>query len=259
MVLTEGATFKSCPMTSPNIVAIVEARMTSSRLPGKHLLLANGKPMLQHLVERLKRVSLINKIVIATTTNIADDVLVEFAKSVGVEVYRGSELDVMGRVVEAGEAFSADVVCEVTGDCPIIDPELVEQLIQIFLKNSAVYVNNGRHGLPDGMPAQVFYWSVLKQSAEMTQELLDREHVTLHICRHPELFPAIYVVTPESLSWPGLGLTLDEKDDYILLKRIIEYFGEANSYFSCAQVIQLLRENPDWLDINSHVKRKGAT
>lgn len=246
-------------MTSPNVVAIVEARMTSSRLPGKHLLLVNKKPMLQYLVERLKRVSLINKIVIATTINSADDVLVDFARSAGVEVYRGSELDVMGRVVEAGEAFSADLVCEVTADCPIIDPELLEQLIQTFLENDAVYANNGQHGLPDGMAAQVFSWSALKQSAEMTQAPLDREHVTMHIKRHPELFPALDVVTPESLSWPGLGLTLDERDDYILLKRIIEYFGDTNPNFNCAQVIQLLREKPDWLAINSHVKRKGNT
>lgn len=244
-------------MTPPNIVAIVEARMTSSRLPGKHLLRANGKPMLQHLVERLRRVSLINKIVIATTINPADDELVNFAKDVGVDFYRGSELDVMGRVVEAGEAFAADVICEVTGDCPIIDPELVEQLIQTFLENDAVYVNNGRHGLPDGMGAQVFYLSALKQSAEMTRDPLDREHVTLHIRRHSELFPSIRLVAPKSLRWPELGLTLDELDDYKLLKRIIEYFGVTNPYFSCAEAIQLLRENAVWLDINQHVKRKG--
>lgn len=243
--------------TPPNIIAIVEARMTSSRLPGKHLLLADGKPMLQHLVDRLKQVSLISKIVIATTINSADDVLVDFARVAEVEVYRGSELDVMGRVLEAGEAFSADVICEVTGDCPIIDPELVEQVIQSFLVNSAVYANNGRKGLPDGMGAQVFCLEALKQSAALTQDPLDREHVTLHIRHHTELFPPFYLVAPRSLSWPELGLTLDERDDYILLKRIIEYFGIANPYFSCAQVIQLLREKPDWLLINKHVMRKG--
>jgi spore coat polysaccharide biosynthesis protein SpsF len=246
-------------MTSPNIIAIVEARMTSSRLPGKHLLLADGKPMLRHLVERLRKVSLINKIVIATTVNPADDALVNFAKEIGVDFYRGSELDVMGRVVKAGEALAADVICEVTGDCPIIDPELVEQLIQTFLINGATYANNGRHGLPDGMGAQVFYLSALKRSAELTQELLDREHVTLHMRRHPELFPAIYLVAPNSLNWPELGLTLDERDDYELLRRIIEYFGEINPYFGCAQVLQLLRERPEWVRINHNVKRKGAT
>ena len=246
-------------MTLPNIVAIVEARMTSSRLPGKHLLMANGKPMLQHLVERLHRVSSINKIVIATTVNKADDELVNFAKEFGVDFYRGNELDVMGRVVEAGGAFGADVICEVTGDCPIIDPELVEQVIQTFLINKVAYANNGRHGLPDGMGAQVFHWRALKQSAEMTQEPLDREHVTLHIKRHPELFPSLYMVPPKSLHWPELGLTLDEREDYELLRRIIEYFGEANPYFDCAQVLQLLRLNPEWIGINQHVIRRGAT
>jgi spore coat polysaccharide biosynthesis protein SpsF len=247
-------------MTTPKIVAIIEARMSSSRLPGKHMLLANGKPMIQHLVDRLQKISLVNQIVIATTTKICDDALVNFCNEIKVDVHRGSELDVMGRVVEAGREFSADIICEVTGDCPIIDPELVEQTIQTFLGNSAVYINYGtKHGLPDGMGSQIFLWSALQKSAEMTQEPLDREHVTLHIKQHPELFPAIYLAAPRSIFWPELGLTLDERDDYILLKRIIEYFGKVNPNFTCAQVIQLLRERPAWLDINSHVKRKGNT
>lgn len=243
----------------PNIVAIIEARMTSSRLPGKHMLQAGGKPMLQHVVDRLKRVSLINKIVIATTTNATDDALVHFAESQGIGVYRGSEHDVMGRVVEAGEAYSADVICEVTGDCPIVDPELVEQVIQSFLVNTAVYANNGKNGLPGGMSAQVFLWSALKQSAEMTQQPLDREHVTLHIKRHPELFPPVYLVASKATRWPELMLTLDEADDYQMLKRIIEHFGVENPYFGCAEVIQLLREHPEWIEINQNVRRKGDT
>lgn len=243
----------------PNIVAIIEARMTSSRLPGKHMLQAGGKPMLQHLVDRLKRVSLISKIVIATTTNASDDALVNFADASGVGVYRGSEQDVMGRVIEAGAVYSADVICEVTGDCPIIDPELVEQVIQTFLVNNAVYANNGKNGLPGGMSAQVFLWSALKKSSEMTQEPLDREHVTLHIKRHPELFPPVYLVASKATYWPELMLTLDEADDYKLLKRIIEHFGEDNPYFGCAEVIQVLREHPDWIAINSSVRRKGDT
>jgi spore coat polysaccharide biosynthesis protein SpsF len=241
----------------PRIVAIVEARMTSSRLPGKHLLTANGKPMLQHLIERLKTVSLIDEVVVATTTNVADDELVDFVGRVGARVFRGSELDVMGRVVEAGRAFSADVICEVTGDCPVIDPELVGQAIQTFLVNDAVYTSNGRFGLPDGMGCQVFCWSSLEQSAKMTQDPLDREHVTLHIRHHPELFRPIYLVAPHSIYWPELGLTLDERDDYVLLKKIIEHFGKTDNHFTCAQVIQLLRANPDWLKINQHVQRKG--
>lgn len=244
---------------SPHIVAIIEARMTSSRLPGKHLLQVNGKAMLRHLIDRLKRVPLIDQIVIATTTNAADDILADFAKYAGVEFYRGSEQDVMGRVLEAGEAFSADVICEVTGDCPIVDPNLVEQVIQTYLVNNADYVNNGKNGLPGGMSSQVFSWKALKRSAEMTQEPLDREHVTFHIKRHPELFRPIYIVADKANRWPELEVALDEPDDYRLLKRIIEHFGDANPYFGCAEVINLLREHPDWTEINQCVKRKGYT
>ena len=244
---------------SPRIVAIVEARMSSSRLPGKHLMLANGKPMLQHLIDRLKQVALIDEIVLATTVNVADDKLVELADSLNISNYRGSELDVMGRVLDAAETFNADVVCEVTGDCPIIDPELVDQAIEAHLKNNVMYVNNGRHGLPDGMGSQVFNCSALRKSSEMTEKPLDREHVTLHIKNNPDLFSAFYLIPPNQLRWPELGLTLDEKDDYLLLKRIIEHFGDLNPFFNCFEVIQLLKDNPNWLDINKHVVRKGET
>lgn len=239
----------------PNVVAIVEARMTSSRLPGKHMLKANGKPMLQHLIDRLKQASLINRIVIATTTNEADEALVALAKLAEVDVYRGSEEDVMGRVVEAGQKFAADVICEVTGDCPIIDPVLVDQVIKTYLVNNADYVNNGKHGVPGGMNVQVFSWSALKKSADMTQDRLDREHVTLHIKRHPEIFQAIYLVADKSNYGPEFDLTLDELNDYNLLNLIIEHFGER--HFGCGDIIQLLQDRPEWVNINKHVVRKG--
>ena len=114
------------------VVATIEARMTSSRLPGKVLLTVLGKPMLHYLVLRLKSVPSIDEIIIATTTNTSDDVIVEFAKSEGVLYYRGSEEDVMARVIGAGEKANADVLVEITGDCPIIDPDIIEQTIQMF-------------------------------------------------------------------------------------------------------------------------------
>lgn len=242
---------------NPRIVAIVEARMTSSRLPGKHLLKANGKPMIQHLIERLQSISIIEEIVVATTMNDADDILVEYVRGIGASVYRGSEYDVMGRVLEAGELFNADVICEVTGDCPVIDPQLIEHLIRTFLVNDVEYASNGRHGLPDGMGAQVFMWEALRKSAEMTQEPLHREHVTLHMKQNPDLFRALYLVAPKQISWPELGLTLDEFDDYLLLKKIIEFYVDTDGRFSCEDVINLLKINRNWLKINQHVFRKG--
>lgn len=240
------------------IVATIEARMTSSRLPGKVLLDAAGKPMLQHLINRLRAVPSINSIVLATTINAADDVLVEFASRHDVLVYRGSELDVMGRVIGAARLAQADVVVEITGDCPIIDPDIVEQTIQMYLHNDAVYVSNGHiRSYPDGMDTQVFSLDALIQSAAITNTPLDREHVSLHIRNNPALFPKLTLIAPPSLHWPELGLTLDEEADYKLLKKIIEKLAPVNPLFSCLDVVRLLRKNPDWVAINQAVARKG--
>jgi spore coat polysaccharide biosynthesis protein SpsF len=242
------------------IVATIEARMTSSRLPGKVLLPVLGRPMLDHLLERLRAVPSIDEIVVATTTNATDDVLAAFAESAGVRVFRGSEDDVMTRVIGAADSASADVVVEITGDCPIIDPEIVEQTIQMFLHHDADYVSNADvRSYPDGMDAQVFRLDTLKRSAAMTNDELDHEHVTLHIRNHPELFRKVHLVAPPSLWWPELGLTLDEGADYRLLSRIIETLAPGNPCFGCGETLKLLRQNPDWVEINQAVIRKGDT
>ena len=243
-------------MKNVKIVATIEARMTSSRLHGKVLLPANGKPMLEHLVNRLKKVKSIQEIVLATTVNQTDDCLVSFAQQQGISYFRGSEEDVMLRVIGAAESADADVIVEITGDCPVIDPLIVEQTTQMFLHNPCDYVAN-RHipGYPDGMGCRVFRLETLRRSAEMTDDPLDHEHVALHISSHPESFSHVYLVAPPDLDWPELGLTLDEQADYELLKRIIEYFGDANPYFGCREVIELLKSKPDWIAINRDVKR----
>jgi len=242
------------------ITATIEARMTSTRLPGKVLLLANGKPMLAHLVNRLRAVPSINSIVLATTTNDTDQPLVDFARSQKIGYYQGSEDDVMQRVIEAAESDNAEVVVEITGDCPIIDPLIVEQTIQMFLHNNADYVSNAQvRSYPVGMDTQVFRLDTLKRSAAMTSNALDHEHVTLHIRNNPQLFSQIHLMATPDISWPGLGLTLDEEKDYQLLKIIIEHFGENNPLFSCKQVLDILRERPTWVAINKDVQRKGDT
>jgi spore coat polysaccharide biosynthesis protein SpsF len=242
------------------IVATIEARMTSSRLPGKVLMTAGGVPMLEHLVTRLKAVASIQTIVLATTVNKADDPLIEFSKQENINYYRGSEDDVMLRVIEAAESVNADIIVEITGDCPIIDPKIVEKTIQMFLAHSADYVSNAHiRSYPDGMDTQVFKLETLKHSISMTDDPLDHEHVTLHIRNHPEIFSHVHLVAPPELHWPELGLTLDEPDDYKLLIKIIEYFEPSNPLFSCLDVINLLRQNPEWLAINKSVIRKGDT
>lgn len=240
------------------VVATIEARMTSTRLPGKVLLAALGQPMLYHLVNRLRAVPSIDEIVLATTINATDDPLIAFAEAEKLAAFRGSEDDVMARVIGAAEHGSADVVVEITGDCPIIDPDLVEQIIRMFFHHDADYVSNALvRSYPDGMDTQVFSLEALKRSAKMTSDPLDREHVSRHMCQHPEIFSRVHLIAPPSLHWPELGLTLDEMADYQLLKKIIETLGPANPLFGCHDTIQLLRANPDWVEINRAVIRKG--
>jgi len=241
-------------------VAIIEARMTSSRLPGKVLLPVRGRPMLTYLVERLRRVPSIQKIVLATTVNRIDDTLEDFARQIGISCFRGSEVDVMQRVIDAADSVQTDIIVEITGDCPIIDPRIVEQTIRIFFHNDCDYATNAHvRSYPDGMDVQVYALETLKRSAALTRDPLDREHVTSYIRQHPELFRQVNLVAPPDLHWPELGLTLDEVQDYELLKTLIEYFGEDHPDFGCREVIGLLRARPEWVAINQMVRRKGIS
>ena len=239
-------------------IATIEARMTSSRLPGKVLLQASGIPLLEHLVNRLRAVQSIDGIVLATTTNDSDDPLEEFARQMNINCFRGSELDVMERVIRAASSVHADVIVEITGDCPIIDSEIVEQAIRIYKYNNADYVSNANiRSFPDGMDVQVFSLDTLVKSFQMTNNPLDHEHVTLHIRNHPEIFNHINLIAPPEMHWPELGLTLDEISDYNLLKFIIEYYENINPKFTCLDVVRFLRNRPDLVKINSDIKRKG--
>jgi spore coat polysaccharide biosynthesis protein SpsF len=239
-------------------IATIEARMTSSRLPGKVLLQASGIPLLEHLVNRLRAVQSIDGIVLATTTNDSDDPLEEFARQMNINCFRGSELNVMERVIRAASSVNADVIVEITGDCPIIDSEIVEQAIRIYKYNKADYVSNAIiRSFPDGMDVQVFSLATLVKSFQMTNNRLDHEHVTLHIRNHPEIFNHINLIAPPEMHWPELGLTLDEISDYNLLKFIIEYFEKINPKFTCLDVVRFLRKRPDLVKINSDIKRKG--
>jgi spore coat polysaccharide biosynthesis protein SpsF len=243
---------------SKRIVATIEARMTSSRLPGKPLLEVLDRSMLAVLVTRLQAAVSIDQIVLATTTNSTDDPLVAEADKLGIACFRGSEEDVMQRVIDAAISADAEIIVEITGDCPLIDPEIVEQCIRIFRENTALYVGNAHvRSYPDGMDVQVFSLETLQRSAAMTSASLDHEHVTLHIRNHPEIFPAINVVAPPALYWPELGLTLDEAADFQLLSRIIEALYPQDPFFSCYEILSLLRRNSYWVALNQAVIRKG--
>ncbi len=242
------------------IVAIVEARMTSSRLPGKVLLEVLEVPMLGRLIDRLKRVSLIHEIVIATTTNSEDDKICNLASAYGVHYYRGSEYDVMSRVLEAGLEVGADVIVEITGDCPIIDTEIIKDVIQHFLNGSYDYVSNSNiRSYPDGMDVQVFSMKALTDSFNSTTDELHREHVTLHIRQNPEKYRLLDISAETDFYFPELGLTLDTIEDFRLIEKIINYLEPQDFYFGLREILNLLETFPEMKDLNKHVIRKGDT
>lgn len=239
------------------IVATIEARMTSSRLPGKVLMTAAGRPMLEILIERLRRSQRIHQIVVATTTNKTDDPIQTLTRKMKIGCFRGSEHDVLARVLGAAQKYNADLIVEITGDCPLIDPGIVDEIIDLYRSQPCDYASNVEPvTYPIGMDAQVFSRDLLEVANHAGTTPEDREHVSWYIRRNLSgPFKGLNLNAPPLLSWPELGLTLDEASDYEFIKSIVEHF-KSSLYFSCAQILDYLRSNPHLLKINEDVARR---
>lgn len=240
------------------IVASIEARMSASRLPGKVLFPILGKPILELMIERVRKSKLLNDIVVATTVNRNDDIIEYWCKEFGVNCFRGSEDDVLDRVVEAHKSNKTDIIVELTGDCPLIDPQMIDETIQCFQNKNVPYVsNNFKRTFPDGTDVQVFSLELLKEVSKLTSDRLDREHVSKFIYTSGKYEIFTIEADPSSeLFWPDLGITLDTIEDYQLIKCIFEHFQ--NKTFSIAEILTFLRKNPH-LIVNKAILRKGLT
>lgn len=244
---------------SKKIVATIEARMTSSRLPGKVLLPLLGVPALEHQIRRVKKSKYVDEIVIATTINAADEPLVALAKKLGVGCYRGSEMDVLDRVLKSAQSVNADIIVELTGDCPATDPHLVDRAIEEFYAAGVDYASNTiTSTYPNGFDVQVFPVSVLAQVAELTKDPVDRVHVSYYIYNHPEKFKLFNWVAPADAHGPELRVTLDEESDYELITRIFEALYPTNENFTASDVVQWLYAHPEVIAINKNVRQKEA-
>jgi len=239
------------------INAIVEARMGSTRLPGKTMLSIVGKPSIELLIERLRLAHKIDTIILATTTNSEDDVIESFCKKNQVICFRGSSSDVLGRVYHAAKQYKTDVVVEVTGDCPLLDPWLIDKCIDMFLKSDYDYLSNFiEQSYPPGIDVQIFSFRVLEEINKLAKSEKFREHVTLYILKHPEKYKMHNVTAPPEVCYPNWHIELDEQRDYELIKRIYESLYFDNSRFTTMDIINLLKANPDWLKINADVNRE---
>ncbi|MGQ9756315.1 MAG: cytidylyltransferase domain-containing protein [Desulfotomaculales bacterium] len=239
------------------VVCIVQARTGSTRLPGKVLRLLAGRPMLSHLIERLRTASTLWSIVIATTQLEQDDRIVELAREAGVLWYRGPEEDVLARYVGAAEMAGADVVVRVTGDCPLIDPVTVDSVVRYFLSHKYDYVAAGvGSGFPRGLDTEVFTKEALVRVNLLADDAASREHVTLYIYRHPEIFRIAQYSAPPDLHHPEWRLCVDEEDDFRLIEEIYNRFYRPGSLIDIRDVVRLLEREPELKKINAHVTQK---
>lgn len=242
------------------IIATIEARMDSSRLPGKILKEILGRPTLELLVERVRRSKFIQDVVVATTVAPNDETTVNACDKMGVKSFRGSSDDVLARVLQAAKANNADLIVELTGDCPLLDPVLIDDVIRYFLDGNFDYVSNVlERTYPRGMDTQIFPVRVLEEVDKLTQDPADRENVSLYIYEHPERFKLGGVTARDPLlRRPDLRLTVDMPEDYALIKAIYENLYPKNPSFSLGDVIRLIEENPDLKALNAHVQQKKA-
>ena len=209
------------------IVCIIQARMNSTRLPGKVLMRVGGKPMIGYLIERIKKINKIEQIIISTTKNKKDNSLVSYCEKNNLSYFRGSEKNVLQRVYHSAKFYKADIILFITGDCPIIDIKIINQYMKYFLryKKKFDYVGNAfLRSYPDGMDMHIFHFKTLKKNYEISKKKLEKEHVTLGIKNHPKIFRIKNFKAPKNLFWPELGLTLDEKEDFILIKKNYSVF-----------------------------------
>lgn len=241
------------------IVSTIEARYASTRLPGKTLLEICGKPTLELIIERLKRSRFIDEIVVATTVSRDCDSIEALAKRLKVECFRGSEEDVLDRVLKAAKHYNADIIVEITGDETLIDINIVDRVIDFYLKNKFDYVSNIlNRRYPRGLDAQVFATSVLEMVSVLTMDPADRENVSLYIYEHPEKFSLGSVEAPDELNYPDWRWTLDTQEDFNFLKIVYESLYDKKQDFDSYDVLQLLKKNPKLAEINKHINQKAV-
>lgn len=237
------------------VTAIVQARMGSTRLPGKILKEVNGKPLLLHQIERLMRSKLINNLIIATTLNEQDDEVVDFCRKHNIDYYRGSEDNVLERYYKTWEQYGGEAIVRLTSDCPIIDPEIVDKTIQYFLDNSYDYVSNTvKRTFPRGLDTEIFSSKTLKLAYEQAMLDRDKEHVTAYIYTHLTDFNIGHYKNDKDLS--AYRWTVDTEEDFELIKRILEAFDGQEEKLTLNSAAKLMEENPSWININKHIEQK---
>ncbi len=239
------------------IVAIIQARMGSTRLQGKVLKDIVGKPMLWHLINRLKKSTLIERIVVATSTEDINRPICDLAKNSGVESFMGKEDDVLDRYYQAAKQFHADPIIRITADCPLVDPQVVDKAIQYYLdhKEEFDYVSNAMMPTyPDGLDTEVFSFTALKKAWDEARRQSEREYVTSYIWKNGQIFRLANVSHQEDLSF--MRWTVDEDKDFLFVTEIYEgLYKNENEIFYMDNIVSFLEDHPELMRMNHGINR----
>jgi spore coat polysaccharide biosynthesis protein SpsF (cytidylyltransferase family) len=233
-------------------VAIVQARMGSTRLPGKVLADLAGRPVLARVIERTRRAQRVDAVVVATTDDPADDPIAALCYQLDVACFRGSEHDVLDRYYQAARYHHADAIVRITADCPLIDPQVIDRVITAFVAGKYDYMANiNPPTYPDGLDTEICSFAALERSWLAAKLRSEREHVTLYIRNHPELFRSGNVVHDHDLS--NLRWVVDEPRDLGFVRAI--YAALDTISFDMAQVLKLLDQQPELIGLNNGILR----
>jgi spore coat polysaccharide biosynthesis protein SpsF len=243
----------------PRVIASIEARMGSSRFPGKVLADVCGKPALTRLLGRLRRARTLDGIILATSVAPADAALERWASAEGVALHRGSEDDVLRRVVEAQRKMEAEVVVEITGDCVLLDPEIIDLGVTSFLENDGDVLTNARKlSFPMGMDVQVYRLADLVEVERTIADPAVREHVSLYFYEHPERYRVIHLFAPARWHAPDYRFQLDYPEDHQFITEVYRRLEpEYGDTFGIEEIMRLLRAAPHLVDINRHCVEKS--
>ena len=236
------------------IVSIIQARMGSTRLLGKVMRDIVGKPMLWHVINRVKHAKRLNDIVIATTTLNEDKQILELASEMGVRSYAGSEDDVLDRYYQAAIIHKADVIVRITADCPLIDPNVIDRAIEFYLNHDFDYVCTGiEPTYPDGLDTEVFSFNALERAWKEATLASEGEHVTPYIKKNPQIFSIKNLENDKDLSY--MRWTVDEERDLEFVREIYKRLYVNGRIFYMEDILNLLKKRPELMDINKGIMR----
>jgi spore coat polysaccharide biosynthesis protein SpsF len=215
----------------------------------------SGRPVLWHVLDRCKRASSIDSIVVATTTNTEDDELASYVESLGGNIFRGSSDDVLQRFADAAQKFGGTHIVRITSDCPLVDPHVLDLVVD-GIGNHSYATNVFDRTFPRGLDVEIFTSVALFQAAKEASTSYDHEHVTPYIREHEGLFPAVNISMPSEYHAPDLRFTLDTPEDFQLLTALYTALYHEGSIISVPEAISYVREHPELAKLNASVAQK---